>query len=456
MPGPILRRRLLSGGVPAPLAAFAGFPVSHGYVTTDQTDALFYQMMLNEVRALEAQKLVNGIYQSFPANTPLIAGGAGHDVYQSYTQYFLNDTAPVNQTITLPATGSYTLHVFGPGSAAVAAGTATISNAGSADASAPRTIGCTGTGTVSITITGSPARVWFTNTAFAVPPVTTAGSPVTRNASISTVTGQPALGDFRVKLRPNILDLTDRTFWSRGELYDEVRFSMVSGKIRQTITKTGAETLTNPGDPFTVTTGWVPPSSTTLSVVNGLLRAERTTGTDGAFFAQSFQATAGETYLFTFDCVDDGSSRAASIYIGTLSGLSDRFNGASVPGNSFGERTLLWTAPNTETLFVWFYPGSVGAANNYTLWRKLSRKQITTPVLIETSAYTEAPGIVEIEAIAADGNQSIDATGRTGATSAVAVSVPTGTPRFGRIGGNPAVAADWPNCTNMDYAMGPA
>jgi hypothetical protein len=416
---------------PAWLSAFAPW-ASYAYGTTGLTTPQYYNMSLAETRAGEALKLnAAGVYVGIPANTPLILGGVGHDVFRSYTQYFLNDTAPVNQTITLPATGSYTLHVFGTGSAAVAAGTATISNAGSADASASRTIGCTGTGTVSITITGSPTRVWFTNTAFAVPPVTTAGSPVTRNASISTVTGQPALGDFRIKLREDIPDLSNRTFWSRGtSQYDEVRLSMVSGKIRQTVTKLGPELFTG----FTnADTGWT---------IGGDPKTAAKVGTGGS--VNVLQNGAGEgnkSYLIDWDILTyTGSGAFRPVAFGSSADLG-------IPEAAVGNYvSVLSTSTGNVNIGI---RGTAPAAGEV---RINSIREITTPVLIETDAYTSAPGIVEIEAIAADGNQSISATGRTGATDTVAVTIPAGTiERFGGLGGT-----TFPNVTNMDFAVGPA
>jgi hypothetical protein len=419
------------GGIPGWLSAFAPW-ASYAYGTTGLTTPQFYNMALAETRAGEALKLnAAGVYVGIPANTPLILGGAGHDVYQSYTQYFLNDTAPVNQTITLPATGSYTLHVFGTGSAAVAAGTATISNAGSADAATPRTIGCTGTGTVSITITGSPTRVWFTNTAFAVPPVTTAGSPVTRNASVSTITGQPALGDFRVKLREDITDLTDRTFWSRGtSQYDEVRFSMVSGKIRQTVTKLGPELFTG----FTnAETGW--------TIGGNPKTATKVATGSGVNVLQNGAVEGDKIYLIDWDVLT--YTGGGSFRITATGSIADLGPTETAVGNYV---SVLSTSTGNVNIGI---RGTAAATGEV---RINSVREITTPVMIETSAYSSAPGIVEIEAIAADGNQSISATGRTGATDTVAVTIPAGTiERFGGLGGT-----TFPNCTNMDFAVGPA
>jgi hypothetical protein len=383
MPGPILRRRLLSGGVPAPLAAFAGFPVSHGYVTPDQTDALFYRMALAEDRAGEALKLnAAGIYVGIPANTPLILGGAGHDVFGAYEVQTLNSGFELGTVGALPT--SWLERGTVTGKKVVSSG---ATNGFAAEIVCSSGGGITGTNdfrqnqtglTVGVTyrvrvrmrrISGAGQPVIFfagskknlptdtnwvewtdlfvasgtehaiffgadndavsyevdfcvrTASAVGFPPILTTTTAVTRNASISTVTGQPALGDFRVKLHPIIPDLSNRTFWSRGpDANNKSELAMIDGKIRQTITEGGVDVITN-----------------------------------------------------------------------------------------------------------------------------------------ETTAFGAAPGLVTIDANFADADQWLDVPGVTNPTpTATAVSVPTGTPRFGRIGGNPAVAADWPNCTNMDYAMGPA
>jgi hypothetical protein len=381
---------------PSDLAEFAGFPVSHGYVTTGREglDPLLYQMMLNEVRDLEALKLnAAGISVGIPADTPPILGGAGHDVFRSLTNRLINSDQPqagtngwsANQAGTVITADATTLrgrpasrvqlsgasasnimarqgmNISAPTAGRVFAGKFTIRNNGGATTGRLRILVSGGaspnvptdndftipagvsdiyvvtpaivandrtTVDISMRAAATGSYDFFINDFMldeiplgAFPYVSSGATPVTRNASISTVINQPALGDFRVKLREDIPDLSNRTFWSRGpDANNKSELAMIDGKIRQTITVGGVDVVTN-----------------------------------------------------------------------------------------------------------------------------------------ETTAFGAAPGLVTIDANFADADQWLDVPGVTNPTpTTTAVSVPTGIPRFGRIGGNPAVAADWPNCTNMDYAVGPA
>jgi hypothetical protein len=359
--GPILTK---GTGLPGWLSAFAPW-ASYAYGTTGLTTPQYYNMSLAEDRAGSALKLnAAGVYVGIPANTPPILGGAGHDVWGALTNLIASadittlskgvatvvtlmpsEVGPDGNTgavyrVEMPAVSETFLDFWTAGVSALRTSqvwvkangasnqfqfattfpttTSAIKNAGASWAVASYVQTASGR-----YIFNNGNDSYATDILIWLPGVFTGGAvspPVvpntSRNASISTVTGQPALGDFRIKLRPNILDLTDRTFWSRGvDADNEVRLSLVSGKVRLTITVGGVAVVT-----------------------------------------------------------------------------------------------------------------------------------------IETSAYSSAPGIVEIGAIAADGNQSISATGRTGATDTVAVTIPAGTiERFGGLGGT-----TFPNCTNMDFAVGPA
>lgn len=100
-------------------------------------------------------------YSTFPANT-LVQWSGGRAAFKAVTNLFVNPTAPVTQTIALPATGTYTLWGNWPvtGSAVVAAGTATITGAGSVVNGSPLTINCTATGTITVTLSGSPPQAF--------------------------------------------------------------------------------------------------------------------------------------------------------------------------------------------------------------------------------------------------------------------------------------------------------
>lgn len=111
----------------------------------------------------------------------------GRQTYQAATNLFLNSTAPVTQTITLSATGSYTLWVNGPGSATIAAGTATITGAGTATNGSPATINCTVAGTVVVAISGSLQAAQLEVGTFGTPFIVTAGSSAARLADVTTM-----------------------------------------------------------------------------------------------------------------------------------------------------------------------------------------------------------------------------------------------------------------------------
>jgi hypothetical protein len=94
-------------------------------------------------------------YNTYGTNVLALSPNIGLLCYEARTNLFVSPTAPVTQTITLPATGSYALWVNGAGSAAIAAGTATITGAGTATNGTQVVINCTVVGTVVVTITGS-------------------------------------------------------------------------------------------------------------------------------------------------------------------------------------------------------------------------------------------------------------------------------------------------------------
>lgn len=108
------------------------------------------------VRASEA-------YYSDPSLTPATTNTPRFESYGllhegACANLYPTPLVPANQTIDLASTGSYTLSIYGAGSIAIAANTATITGEGSAIAGTPVTINCTGTGTVDVTVTGSPDK----------------------------------------------------------------------------------------------------------------------------------------------------------------------------------------------------------------------------------------------------------------------------------------------------------
>lgn len=100
---------------------------------------------------------VSGFAYSTFGNNVLATTALGSAlIEEARTNIFVSPTAPATQTINLAATGRYALWVNGSGSAAIAQNSATITGAGTATNGSPVIINCTATGTVNVTITGSP------------------------------------------------------------------------------------------------------------------------------------------------------------------------------------------------------------------------------------------------------------------------------------------------------------
>lgn len=111
-----------------------------------------------------------GAYSAFAPNV-LVRTSRGAQVTPTYTQLAVNPTAPANQTINLATPGTYTLWIEGPGSVAVAAGTAVGTGFGSASAAVPVVFTISTGGTVDLTVTGAPTLVQVINKGFVLPPV---------------------------------------------------------------------------------------------------------------------------------------------------------------------------------------------------------------------------------------------------------------------------------------------
>ncbi len=131
---------------------------------------------------------VDGSIAAFATGVPRITD-RGLLLEMQRTNLFLNSTAPATQTISLPATGNYTITVWGTGSVAVAAGTATITGAGTATAGAPVTINCSAIGTVTATVSGSLVGVNVEQGGTGTSLIVTGGATATRGFDSATLTG---------------------------------------------------------------------------------------------------------------------------------------------------------------------------------------------------------------------------------------------------------------------------
>jgi hypothetical protein len=138
---------------------------------------------------LSSTAATDGAYTSYAINAPrLLTNGLLGEEQRS--QFLGVTDTPATQTTGSLSTGSYTLWVIGTGSAAVTAGSATITGAGSATQGTPLTFTVTVAGTVTVTKTGTLARFQLENGAFAtsyIPNAGAAGTSVTRNSDMATI-----------------------------------------------------------------------------------------------------------------------------------------------------------------------------------------------------------------------------------------------------------------------------
>jgi len=138
------RRLYQSGGIFAYNAFFGEKPWSQSYTGANRT----------YIGA-------DGLLKTAAANTPIVEwiGGVPMLRVEPAAANILLGAPPVTQDITL-GTGSFTLQVFGAGTAVSSAGTATITGAGTASNGTPNTFTVTASGTVTITISTATV-VWL-------------------------------------------------------------------------------------------------------------------------------------------------------------------------------------------------------------------------------------------------------------------------------------------------------
>jgi len=134
-----------------------------------------------------------GAWSAFAPDV-LVRTTRGVQTIPGYSQYATNPTAPANQTITLATTGTYTLWIEGPGSVAVAAGTAVGTGFGSASAGVPVVFAISTGGTVNLTVTGAPTLVQVINKGFVLPPIYSVSSLVGNRPVITGLGTQLAGG----------------------------------------------------------------------------------------------------------------------------------------------------------------------------------------------------------------------------------------------------------------------
>ena len=104
------------------------------------------------------------------------------------TNFLLNSGAPATQTTGSLGVGTYTLWLDGTGSAAVTAGTATLTGNGTASSGVKNTFNVTIAGTVTVTVTGSPTRFQLEQSSGRTSYMPTAGAIAGRSADVANVT----------------------------------------------------------------------------------------------------------------------------------------------------------------------------------------------------------------------------------------------------------------------------
>ncbi len=122
----------------------------------------------------------NGVVTQNPGAT--ISPAPRLKIEPAATNYLLNSDAPATQTTASLSTGDYILWVNGTGSAAVTAGTATITGGGTATDGTPDLFTVTGAGTVTVTVTGSLDRFQLEDGSVPTSYIATSGVPESRAA----------------------------------------------------------------------------------------------------------------------------------------------------------------------------------------------------------------------------------------------------------------------------------
>jgi len=188
----------------------------------------------------------SGAWVGKAANVLCREQGVGMQTVPSYQQFAANPQAPANQTVTLSATGTYTLWIEGPGSVAAAAGTAVGTGFGSASTGVPVTFTLSAGGTVNLTVTGAPTLVQVINKGFVLPPIYSAAT-VTGNQQVVDLTGRlgsGVAGWVKVYIKdPGSGSIRFVSFTASGNGNEQIRIGHNAGSMNFVVASGGVPTV---------------------------------------------------------------------------------------------------------------------------------------------------------------------------------------------------------------------
>ena len=163
-----------------------------------QPDGTWVAVASGEARFSGMRRVSQGVYSALDSEGAALPGPFGLLMEPAETNYLLNSATPATQTTGSLGTGTYCLWVEGTGSAAVTAGTATIAGGGTASAGAPNVFNVTGSGTVTVTVTGTLTKFQVNPGSVPSSFILTAGSVVARAVDTLSISGVPADNETRI------------------------------------------------------------------------------------------------------------------------------------------------------------------------------------------------------------------------------------------------------------------
>lgn len=183
---------------------------------------------------------------------PVTFAARGLMIEQNNGNLFLNNTAPVTQTITVTGGQSYTIWLEGAGNITVIAGTAVGSGFSTCTAGNPVFLAITVTGTIILTLSGAVTLAQCENGVYQTSPIATAGVSVARqqdNAVINDITGffNPVEGTLYAEAYPAVCNSNSSQAvfgFDDGTANNRLYFGRSNTrKLRGVVTVSGSNTL---------------------------------------------------------------------------------------------------------------------------------------------------------------------------------------------------------------------